>query len=307
MERYRRQLPLLGKEGQEKLLRSKVAIMGVGGIGSFLSLQLAAAGVSLRLVDWDVVELSNLNRQILYTTGDLGKPKVYVAAERLKELNPEIEVEPVHEPITGWNVLDMVKGVDLVLDALDSIKARMVVNEACVKEGIPHTYAAIGDWFATYTFFEKVGEDPCLRCILRESDDRPPNVIGPVPAVIASISAIEAIKYLAGIGGTLRKELLIIDLKTMNFDRVKVFRNPNCPVCAKREFSYLGKGDGEVFSKGSSHYFFRVKAEPDAEVLEETEYYTRYKLGKALIVSYKSGGTLVKGVDLEEARLLLGF
>ncbi len=305
MERYARQLPLLGKDGQERLLRSKVAIMGVGGIGSSLSFQLAATGVSLRLVDWDVVELGNLNRQILYTTGDLGKPKVYVAMKRLKELNPDIEVEPVHEPITGWNVLDMVKGVDLVLDALDSIKARMIVNEACVKEGIPHTYAAIGDWFATYTFFEKVGEDPCLRCILKESDDKPPNVIGPVPALIASISAIDAIKYLSGVGGTLRKELLIVDLKTMSFDRVKVFRNPNCPVCARREFSYLGKGDREVFSKGSSHYFFRVKAEPDAEVVEETEYYVRYKKGEALIVSYRSGGALVKGVSLEEAKKLI--
>ncbi len=306
MRRYVRQLPLLGEDGQERLLKSKVAVMGVGGIGSNISYQLAAAGVSLRLVDWDVLELNNLNRQILYTSRDLDRPKVYVAMERLKALNPEISVEVVHEPITGWNVLDMVKGVDLILDALDNIKARMIVNEACVKARVPHTYAAIGDWFATYTFFEKVGDDPCLRCMIRESEDRPPNVIGPVPAVIGAISANDAIKYLSGVGGMLKKELLIIDLKTMSFDKVKVFRNPNCPVCGRGEFTYLGKGDRKVFSRGNAHYFFGIRANPDYEVMEETEYYVLYR-GEALVVVYKDGGTYVKGVELEDAKKIVGL
>ncbi len=313
-EVFDRQIPIIGEEGQERLLKSKVAVVGLGGIGSPLSIYLAASGISLRLIDWDAVELSNLNRQVLYTSADVGRPKAFVAAERLKRLNPDVEVEAFYKPVTGWNALDAVRGVDLVLDAADNAALREAINEACVKEGLPHTYAAVDRWFGAYSFFAEPGVDPCLRCIFPEGlRDQPVRVVGPVPAIVAAISATDAIKFLSGVGGVLRGKLLMIDLLDMSFEEISLRRNPSCPVCAQRRFDRLAEERTPVFSRGDSHFFFDVQVgvlqslrrakQLGWKALEANTNYARFQVeGSALLIVYSGGGVLVKGVGLEKAR-----
>ena len=316
-EVYGRQIPILGKEGQARLLGSKVAVVGVGGIGSPLALYLAASGVSLRLIDWDAVELSNLNRQILYTRADVSRPKAFVAAERIKRLNPDVRVEVFYKPVTGWNALEAVRGVDLVLDAADNAAVREAINEACVREGLPHTYAAVDRWFGAYTFFAEPGADPCLRCIFPEGiRDQPVRVVGPVPAVVAVISAIDAIKFLSGAGEILRGKMLVIDLVDMSFEEISIRRDPSCPVCGMRKFRRLSEEKTSIFSRGDSHFFFDVQMgvlqslrrsrELGWEALEANTNYARFRVeGSALLIVYSGGGALVKGVGLEKARQII--
>lgn len=233
--RYDRQIMLkkLGVEGQLKLLNSRVLVVGAGGLGSPVLFYLVAAGVGfIRIVDSDKVELSNLNRQILHWETDLGKWKTASAEEKLKSLNSKVEIDTVNKPLTRDNARSLVKDVDLVIDALDTVEARQILNEACVAEGKPLIHGAIEELYGQVTTVIP-GETPCLRCILPLSVKRRRfPVVGAVAGVIGSIQVLEAIKLITGIGEPLKSRLLLFDAEYARFDLIKISRNPNCPVCS---------------------------------------------------------------------------
>ena len=234
-ERYDRQIMIkeIGEEGQEKLKRAKVVIAGAGGLGSPAALYLTAAGVGMiRIVDHDRVELSNLNRQVLHWDGDIGRKKVDSAAEKLRKLNQGVEIETVEETITEANIPKLIGGFDLIVDAMDNLLTRYLLNEAAVENNIPFFHGAV------YGFEGRVmtvipGKSACLRCIYRGviPEEKFP-VIGVTPAVIGCIQATEVIKYIVGISELLTNRLLIYDGLNLKFTEFKVNKNPNCEHCS---------------------------------------------------------------------------
>jgi len=236
LRRYDRQIRIrgFGLEGQEKLKKARVAVIGLGGLGCPAALYLAAAGVGfLKLVDGGRVELSNLNRQVLYRDGDIGRPKAFLAAERLRDVNPHVRVEALAIDVDEENVLDILSDVDLVVDGLDNWRSRFVVNEACVRLGIPFIHAGIRAFYGQVTTIVP-GRGPCLRCIIKAIPPEEPGVpvIGATPSLIASIQVLEAIKLITGLGKPLVGRLLIFDGLEMRFEEVLVERDERCPVCA---------------------------------------------------------------------------
>lgn len=239
LQRYSRQVMLeeIGFEGMEKLRSTKVCVVGAGGIGNPVITQLVAMGVGkLRIVDRDVIEVTNLHRQHLYTDDDIGRVKVEAAAERLRKLNPGIEIEPVPTSVTKFTAEGIVKGFDIVIDALDSIDARYALNDACIKHNIPLIYAgAIGVTGSVSTILPN--NSACLRCMfpeLKEEEMPACSTEGVHPSVlylVAGIQVSEAIKIITGQQPTLVNRLLYIDLNELSFDRVQMFRQDECPAC----------------------------------------------------------------------------
>jgi adenylyltransferase/sulfurtransferase len=233
-ERYSRQILIFGEDGQKKLKRARVTIAGVGGLGCPAALYLASQGVGrIRIIDKDVVEVSNLNRQILHWDKDINKPKVESAYEKLKEINENVEIERFRIEINEKNVVELLKGSDAIIDAMDNFPTRFILNEAAIKLGIPFFHGSIyGLEGRAMTIIP--GKTACLRCLFSES---PPKdvfpVLGSTPALIAMIQVTEVIKYLTGIGKLLENRYLIYDGETMSFREIKVKRNPECPVCGK--------------------------------------------------------------------------
>jgi molybdopterin/thiamine biosynthesis adenylyltransferase len=233
LERYDRQIRLFGVEGQNKLKAAKVLVAGVGGLGTAAALYLAAAGVGkLVLVDKDVVELSNLNRQILYTTEDLGKPKAEVAAKRLNSLNPEISVEALTIEINEENAPEIVKGCNVVVDGQDNYATRYALNDACIVHKIPFVHASVHAYEGRLMTILP-GKGPCYRCLIPvpppEAKGFP--IIGTVPGTISTLQAIEVIKIVLGIGKLCVGKLLVYDALNMTFYEIKIERNPECPSC----------------------------------------------------------------------------
>ncbi|MEM0095929.1 MAG: HesA/MoeB/ThiF family protein [Candidatus Bathyarchaeia archaeon] len=238
-EFYSRQLALkeLGKEGQEKLAKSKVAVVGLGGLGTVSSLYLALAGVGhLRLIDQDTVELHNLHRQVLYTPKDLGYPKAEVSAKKLAETNPFVNVEPVPENVNADNVEKLLSGVDCVVDGLDNMRTRYLVNRACAKLKIPYVFGAAIGVEGNLSVFAPP-ETPCLECVLPNIDDSMlltcdvRGVLGATPGIIGTMEAMEAIKLLAGIGTPLKGKLMICDFNDMYFTTIEIHKRLECPAC----------------------------------------------------------------------------
>jgi adenylyltransferase/sulfurtransferase len=241
-EFYSRQivLPELGPEGQGRLRKSKVAVIGLGGLGTVSALYLTLAGIGyLRLVDQDTVELHNLHRQVLFSLSDLRYPKVEASAKRIKGINPEVEVEPIPENVNEGNIDEIIGGMNCIIDGLDNMRTRYVINRACVKHKIPYVFAGAIGFEGNLSVFNPP-ETPCLECVLPGLDDRylptcdVRGVLGATPGIVGSIEAMETIKLLAGIGETLKGRLLVCDLKHMRFDLVDIAKNPNCPVCQGR-------------------------------------------------------------------------
>ena len=240
VQRYSRHLiiPEVGVEGQQRLKNARVVCIGAGGLGSPASLYLAAAGVgTLGVVDFDVVDFSNLQRQILYSSTDVGRRKVDAAASRLSSLNPEVRVVTHETPLTSANALDILKGYDVVVDGADNFPARYLVNDACVLLGIPNAYGSIFRFDGQASVFATKG-GPCYRCLYPEPP--PPGlvpscaeggVLGVLPGIIGTIQATEAIKLILGIGTTLAGRLLLLDALSMEFRTMKLRRDPACPVC----------------------------------------------------------------------------
>ena len=231
MNRYARHLalPNFGEEGQQKLSRGSVLIVGAGGLGSPASLYLAAAGVGrIGLVDFDDVDITNLQRQVLYGTSDVGKPKLDAARARLVDLNPDIEVVTHHGALMSENALDVLHGYDVVLDGTDNFPTRYLVNDACVLLGKPNVYGSIFRFDGQASVFD-ARSGPCYRCLYPEPP--PPHlvpscaeggVLGVLPGVIGTIQAVETIKLLAGIGETLLGRLLLFDALRMEFRMLKL-------------------------------------------------------------------------------------
>jgi molybdopterin/thiamine biosynthesis adenylyltransferase len=238
-EFYSRQVVLseLGWKGQQKLAKSKVAVVGVGGLGTVSSLYLALAGVGqLRMIDQDTVETQNLHRQILYSLGDLHYPKAEVAAKRLEKLNPLLKAEPVSENVNSGNVEKLLAGVDLVVDGLDNMFTRYLVNRACVKLGVPYVFGAAIGIEGNLSVFAPP-ETGCLECLLPNMSDNDlltcdtRGVVGATPGIIGAMQAMEAIKVLTGMGSPLKGKLMVCDFNDMYFTTVETSKAANCPAC----------------------------------------------------------------------------
>jgi molybdopterin-synthase adenylyltransferase len=245
MQRFSRQIMLeeIGFVGMEKLRDAKVCVVGVGGIGNPIVTQLAAMGVGkLKIVDRDVVEISNLHRQHLYNEDDIGKVKVEVAAERLKKMNPHVEIEAIPLSITKYTAESIVKGTDIIIDALDSVDARYALNDACIRYNIPFIYGgALGMLGSVCTILPN--KSACLRCIfpaLADEDMPTCSTEGVHPSVlylVAGVQVSEAVKILTGQHPTLVNKLLYIDLNELSFDKIQMFRNEECSSCGPKKES----------------------------------------------------------------------
>jgi molybdopterin-synthase adenylyltransferase len=237
LERYRRQIliPGFGQPGQEKLKQARVFIAGAGGLGSPAAIYLTAAGVgAIRIVDTDTVDLGNLNRQILHWTRDVGRFKIDSARGKLNELNPEVKIETVNERMTADNINDLVSGYDLILDAVDNLATRYVLNQAAMLKKIPLFHGAVSG-FEGRVMTIIPGQTACLMCIYRGvSLTQITPVIGVTPAVVACIQATEVIKYITGIGQLLTDRFLVYDGLNMRFTEINVIRDPFCRICGEK-------------------------------------------------------------------------
>lgn len=237
LQRYNRQLiiPGFGEEGQRRLKNSHVLIAGVGGLGCTSAIYLAAAGVGqLSLVDFDRIELSDLNRQILYSEEDIGQEKVAVAQKRLAKLNPHVRIRPIPLRLTEENALSIIDRAQVVVDGLDNQATRLILNSACVKQKIAYIYGGVSRLRGMVTTIIP-GKTPCLACLSPEGSGGL-GVLGVTPAIIASLQALEAIKILIGHPPALAGKLLLFNGDNLKFQVLKIEKNPNCPVCSSLSF-----------------------------------------------------------------------
>ena len=242
IKRYTRHilLPEIGVEGQKKLLAAKVLVVGAGGLGCPISLYLAAAGVgTIGLVDFDTVDASNLQRQILFTTEDVGKPKVEVAAKRLRALNPDVTVNTYAVALKSDNIMDILKNYDMIIDGTDNFPTRYLTNDAAALQGKPNIYGSIFRFDGQLTVF-KTPEGPCYRCLYPEPP--PPGevpscaeggVMGAMVGTIGAMQATEAIKLITGVGTSAIGKLVIYNSLDMQFRNLKLRKDPNCPLCGE--------------------------------------------------------------------------
>lgn len=322
-ELYSRQVILkeLGMKGQQKLAKSKIAVVGLGGLGTVSSLYLALAGVGhLRLIDQDTVETPNLHRQILYSIDDLHYPKVEVAAKRLEKLNPLVTVEAVSENVNQGNVKKLLTGADLVVDGLDNMFTRYLVNRACVKLGVPFVFGAAIGIEGNLSVFAPP-ETGCLECLLPNMSDNDlmtcdtRGVIGTTPGIIGAMQAMEAIKVLTGMGSPLKGKLMVCDFNDMYFATVDTSKAANCPAC-HRSLSPLERKEKLVWLCGQN----TVNINPDKPLklnLDEVykivkqRFKVRLRSRLAIIFYYEDleislfngGRMLIKNVQNEKAAL----
>ncbi|HEY97747.1 MAG TPA: HesA/MoeB/ThiF family protein [Dehalococcoidia bacterium] len=237
LERYDRQIMLygFGEEGQEKLKKARVFIAGAGGLGSPVSIYLAIAGVgNIRIIDHDTVELSNLNRQILHWQENIRERKTDSAVEKLRKLNPDIKVEGIAETITEKNIPRLVVNADIIIDAMDNLETRYILNRAAIDKNIPFVHGAVNG-FEGRAMTVIPGKSACLNCVyhgVTVPREKIP-VIGVTPAVIGCIQATEAIKYITGMGNLLTNRLINYDALSMTFTEFTVKRDPDCEHCGK--------------------------------------------------------------------------
>ena len=246
IKRYARHiiLPEVGGKGQEKLLNSKVLVIGAGGLGSPAILYLAAAGVgTIGIVDFDVVDLSNLQRQVIHNTERVGTPKVESARKTVEMLNPDVKVITYNTRISKENVMDIIKDYDVVLDGTDNFPTRFLINDACYFAGKPLVSAAMLRFEGQVSVFDfrMKEQSPCYRCLFPEPP--PPGlvpscqeagILGSIGGIMGCIQATEAIKLILGIGEPLVGKLLIMDALSMDFRKVKLRKDPNCPLCGEK-------------------------------------------------------------------------
>lgn len=246
--RYSRHLvlPEVGMDGQRALKAASVLLVGAGGLGSPLGLYLAAAGVGrIGIVDFDVVDLTNLQRQVLHGTRDVGRPKLESARARLSDINPHVAIETYEARLTSANALEILGAYDLIIDGTDNFPTRYLVNDACVLLGKPNVYGSIFRFEGQASVFA-TPDGPCYRCLFREPP--PPGlvpscaeggVLGILPGLVGVIQATEAVKLIVGIGTPLIGRLLLVDALGMEFRTVRLRRDPTCPACGTREITEL--------------------------------------------------------------------
>ena len=246
--RYSRHLtlPQVGVEGQLRLKAARVLLIGAGGLGSPLALYLAAAGVgTIGLVEFDVVDVTNLQRQVLHGTADIGRPKIESASATLASLNPNVQLRAHGERLTSANALDVFRDYDIIADGTDNFATRYLANDACVLLNKPYVYGSIFRFDGQASLFI-ANDAPCYRCLYAEP---PPasmvpscaegGVMGVLPGVIGTIMATEVIKLIVGIGETLAGRLLLFDALELSFRQVRVSRDPECPMCGTRTIREL--------------------------------------------------------------------
>lgn len=241
--RYGRHIktPEIGPDGQARLKNSSALIVGLGGLGCTSALHLAAAGVGrLTLVDFDAVELGNIHRQVLHWTSDVGRPKLESAAEKIAEINPLVSVGLRNERLSPENSKTLVEGHDIVVDGTDNLPARYSICDACVSADIPHVYGAVSRFEGRIAVFDS-RSGPCYRCMHphHPTEEEIPDcadlgVVGPVPGVIGAFQAVEAIKWLTGLGTRMVGKLMLIDMLTMAVRTLEIAKNPDCSVCSRR-------------------------------------------------------------------------
>jgi adenylyltransferase/sulfurtransferase len=321
---YSRQivLPELGRQGQEKLRKSRVAVIGVGGLGSASALYLALAGVGfIRLVDQDTVEMHNLHRQVLYALENIRYPKVEAAAQRIRNINPDVELDPIPENVREDNVEELISGVDVVVDGLDNMKTRYLINEVCAKHGIPYVFGGAIGMEGNVSVFAPP-ETPCLECVFPDiRDDQLPTcdirgVLGSTTGIVGALQAMETIKLLAGVGETLKGKLLVCDFTTMDFVKLEIFKRPDCPTCRGEKAETLQAKEELVWLCGQK----TVNVNPPRPITLELESIremlrSRFKvlLKSSLVVVFeydgvevslfKNGRMLIKNVEDEENAL----
>ncbi len=240
LERYSRHILLkdVGVEGQEKLLAGKVLVIGAGGLGAPIALYLAAAGVgTIGILDFDTVDLSNLQRQVIHFTPDVGKAKVDSAKEKMQALNPDVKVITYRQRLDASNIREIIREYDFVIDGVDNFPTKFLINDACVMEGIPFSHGGILR-FDGQTMTVIPGQTACYRCVFKEP---PPanlvptcseaGVLGAIAGMLGTIQAAEALKYLTGVGSLITDRLLIFNAKDMRFRESKFKKNHNCGVC----------------------------------------------------------------------------
>ena len=242
IERYSRHIILkeVGGKGQQKLLDARVLIIGAGGLGAPIALYLAAAGVgTIGIADADDVDLSNLQRQVIHFTPDIGKPKVVSAREKIEAINPDVRVRTYQEWISAANIREIIEEYDFVVDGTDNFAAKFLINDACVLAGKPYSHGGILQ-FVGQTITVLPGQSTCYRCIFPTPPPKDAiptcsqaGVIGVLPGVIGSLQATEAIKYNLGTGDLLTGRLLTYDALRMKFREVPINRNSRCPVCGE--------------------------------------------------------------------------
>jgi adenylyltransferase/sulfurtransferase len=323
-EFYSRQIVLkeLGLKGQRKLGQSKVAVVGLGGLGTVSSLYLALAGVGhLRLIDQDTVELHNLHRQVLYSKKDLRYPKVEASAKRLRNAGPFVEVEPIAENINANNVEKLLSGMDCVVDGLDNMRTRYLVNRACAKLKIPYVFGAAIGVEGNLSVFAPP-ETPCLECVFPGVDDSNlltcdiRGVLGATPGIIGTMQAMETIKILTGMGSPLKGKLLICDFSDMTFTAIDVYKRENCPACqgapapipkVKEKLVWLC---GRKTANINPEKPLKLNLNQIYKAVKE-QFKVRVKSSLAIIFNYKNyeislfngGRMLIKNVDNEKLAL----
>jgi len=236
LRRYHRQMMMenWGEETQQKLKNSTVFVAGAGGLGSPVSIYLAVAGIgNIRICDFDSPDLSNLNRQILHNHSRIGSNKALSAKQTLKELNPHVNVTALSDKIVAGNVDGLVGNAALIVDCMDNFPTRYLLNECAIRKKIPLVYGSIWGMEGRLSFLCPP-ETPCFKCLFPEA---PPSeifpVVGATPGIIGSFQALETIKYLTGIGENLKGRILVWEGEKMEFNRYKVYRDPECSVCSK--------------------------------------------------------------------------
>ncbi len=259
LERYSRHFTLseVGEKGQGKLLQSKVLLLGAGGLGSPTALYLAAAGIgTLGIVDFDVVDRSNLQRQILHRDADVGMPKTESAKQTINGLNPDVNVVTYQERLSSENIMEIIEGYDLVVDGCDNFPTRYLVNDACVFQGKPNVHGSIFQFEGQVTVFDTQSGGPCYRCLYPAPP--PPGmapscaeagVLGVLPGVVGVLQAIETIKIILGKGESLVGRLILYDALATKFREMKLRRDPGCPVCGDNP-EITGLIDYEQFCAG---------------------------------------------------------
>lgn len=296
VRRYSRHLliPEVGLKGQQKLKEAAVLLIGTGGLGSPVGMYLAAAGVGrIGLVDYDVVDFSNLQRQIIHGTSGLNTLKVESARARLLDINPEIEVQVYNEAFTSENALRIAEGYDLIIDGTDNFPTRYLVNDVCVKLGIPNVYGSIFRFDGQVSVFF-AEEGPCYRCLFPEPP--PPGsvpscaeggVLGVLPGTIGSLQASEGLKLLLGIGEPLIGKLLLYNALDMSFDFLKLRKNPDCAVCsqAPEEVELI---DYEAFCGVPAH-------DHDSGEMDD-----QFEIGPAQVAEKMKQGVQIKLIDVRE-------
>lgn len=325
-EYYSRQTVLieLGSKGQERLRHSKAVVVGLGGLGTISAMYLALAGVGyIRLIDQDTVELKNLHRQVLYSLNDLRYPKVEVAADRIRQVNPEVKVEPIPENVRSSTVDRLINGVDCIVDGLDNMQTRYLLNRASIRHKIPYVFGAAIGVEGNLSVFSPP-ETPCLECILPDLDDRylptcdVRGVLGATTGIIGSLQAMEAIKLLAKMTGSLKGKLLVCDFSDMYFTTIDVLKRPDCPVCGKKQpIKQAGVGERFAVLCGRN----TVNVNPSKSIKESLNQLlarlkTRFRIlvkssfvivfqydGGIEVSLFKGGRMLIKNVKDEEAGL----